>query len=49
MLDMQLKKAQLDAKLAAKTEEVENTPLGEGQAFDRNELLKMIANKNNEQ
>lgn len=49
MLDMQLKKAQLDAKLAAKTEEVQNTPLGEGQAFDRNELLKMLANKNNEQ
>ena len=49
MLDMQLKKAQLDAKLASKTEEVENTPLGEGQAFDRNELLKMLANKNNEQ
>ena len=49
MLDMQLKKAQLDAKLASKTEEVENTPLGEGQAFDRNELLKILANKNNEQ
>ena len=45
MLDMQLKKAQLDAKLAAKTEEVENTPLGEGQSFDRNELLKMLSAK----
>lgn len=49
MLDLQMKKAQLEAKLASKTEEVENTPLGEGQAFDRNELLKMLANKNNEQ
>jgi len=49
MLDLQMKKAQLDAKNAAKNEEVENTPLGEGQAFDRNELLKMLANKNNEQ
>lgn len=49
MLDMQLKKAQLDAKLASKTEEVENTPVGEGQALDRNELLKMLANKNKEQ
>lgn len=46
MLDMQLKKAQLDAKLAAKNEEVENTPVGEGQALDRNELLRMLANKN---
>jgi hypothetical protein len=50
MLDMQLKKAQLDAKLANKQEEVDNTPLGEGQALDRNELLKMmLANKTNEQ
>lgn len=49
MLDLQMKKAQLDAKNAAKNEEIENTPLGEGQAFDRNELLKMLANKNNEQ
>lgn len=49
MLDMQLKKAQLDAKLAAKTEEVESKPLGEGQSLDRNELLKMLSNKNQEQ
>lgn len=49
MLDLQMKKAQLDAKNAAKNEEVENTPLGEGQALDRNELLKMLANKNNEE
>lgn len=41
-LDMQLKKAQLDAKLATKTEEIENTPIGEGKALDRNELLRML-------
>jgi hypothetical protein len=41
-LDLMLKKAQLDQKLASKTEEVNNTPLGEGQSFDRNELLKML-------
>lgn len=45
MLDMQLKKAALDAKNASKVEEVENTPLGEGQALDRNELLKVLAAK----
>lgn len=49
MLDMQLKKAQLDSKLAAKNEEIENTPLGEGQSLDRNELLKMFNAKNKEQ
>lgn len=49
MLDMQLKKAQLDAKLAAKTEEVESTPVGEGKSLDRNELLKMFNTKNNDQ
>lgn len=48
-LDIQLKKAQLDLKMSEKTQEVENTPLGEGQALDRNELLKMLANKNNDQ
>lgn len=41
-LDMQLKKAQLDAKLAVKNETVDNTPVGEGKALDRNELLKML-------
>ena len=49
MLDLQLKKAQLDAKNAAKNEEIENTPLGDGKALDRNELLKMFNNKNNDQ
>ena len=46
MLDIQLKKAQLDHKIASKKEEIENTPLGEGNLLDRNELLKTIlANK----
>jgi hypothetical protein len=46
MLDLQLKKAGLDQKMQSKTEEIENTPLGEGSLVDRNELLKTIlANK----
>jgi hypothetical protein len=46
MLDLQLKKASLDQKMQSKTEEIENTPLGEGSLVDRNELLKTIlANK----
>lgn len=46
MLDLQLKKAVLDQKIAGKTEELDNTPLGEGSLVDRNELLKTIlANK----
>lgn len=48
MLDMQLKKAQLDQKLMSKNEQIEATPLGEGQSLDRNELLKMF-NKNSDQ
>jgi hypothetical protein len=42
MIDLQLKKAGLDQKAASKTEEIENTPLGEGSLVDRNELLKTI-------
>jgi hypothetical protein len=49
MIDLQLKKAQLDQKLASKSEEIENTPIGEGKALDRNELLKMLASKTNDQ
>lgn len=45
-LDLMLKKAQLDQKLASKTEEVSNTPLGEGQSLDRNELLKILTGDN---
>lgn len=48
MLDLQMKKAQLDQKMMAKTEEIENTPLGTGQSLDRNQLLKMFNPKNND-
>jgi hypothetical protein len=49
MLDLQMKKAQLDQKMLSKSEEIEATPLGEGKSLDRNELLKMFNNKNNDQ
>jgi hypothetical protein len=45
MIELQLKKAALDQKQAARNEEVEATPLGEGRALDRNELLKMFTSK----
>lgn len=45
MLDLQLKKAQLDQKTAGKEEEINATPLGEGKSLNRNELLKMLATK----
>lgn len=45
MIELQIKKAQLDQKAAQKEEEVRNTPLGEGRAIDRNELLRMFADK----
>ena len=45
MIELQLKKAQLDQKLQSKTEEIDNTPIGEGKTLDRNELLKLYANK----
>jgi hypothetical protein len=44
MIDLQLKKASLDQRLASKNEELENTPVGEGKALDRNELLRMLKN-----
>ena len=47
MLELQLKKAALDQKIAAKNEEVDVTPLGEGKLLDRNELLKLLAQKEN--
>lgn len=48
MIDLQLKKAQLDQKTAEKSEEVEATPIGEGKVLDRNELLKMLNPKTDE-
>ena len=49
MLDLQLKKAVLDQKNEANAEELDNTPLGEGKTLDRNELLKLLSVKSNEQ
>jgi hypothetical protein len=46
MIELQLKKASLDQKQSKKDEEIDATPLGEGKALDRTELLKMLANKN---
>lgn len=46
MIDLQLKKAALDNKKAGpKTEELGNTPLGEGKSLDRNELLRILNEK----
>lgn len=45
MIDLQLKKAALDQRQAAKSEEIENTPLGEGKSLDRNELLRVLSAK----
>jgi CRISPR/Cas system CMR-associated protein Cmr5 small subunit len=45
MIDLQLKKAQLDHKMSEKTEELDNTPVGSGKVLDRNELLKMLSAK----
>ena len=47
MIELQLKKAHLDHKITSKVEEVESTPLGTGHALDRNELLKMLNGKTN--
>lgn len=46
MIDLQLKQAELERKLAlaAKDKPPEETPLGTGQVVDRNELIKMIMN-----
>ena len=46
MIELQLKQAGLDQKLANKEEKIEATPLGEGKVLDRNELLKSLTSKN---
>jgi hypothetical protein len=48
MIDLQLKKAQLDQKEANKEKEIESTPMGEGKSLDRNALLKLLTAKSNE-
>ena len=47
MIELQLKKATLDQKVASKEEQIEATPMGEGKSLNRNELLKMLASKSN--
>ena len=49
MIELQLKKAGLDQKLAAKEEKIEATPIGEGKVLDRNEILKALLDKNNKE
>jgi hypothetical protein len=46
MIELQLKQAQLEDKLSKKEKELDATPVGLGQALDRNELLKMLLAKN---
>jgi hypothetical protein len=46
MIELQLKKAALDAKNSDKDKEIVATPLGKGQVLDRNEILKMFVDKN---
>ena len=48
MIELQLKKAQLDERTSRQTKEVNNIPLGEigGKSLDRNELLKLLTSKN---
>jgi hypothetical protein len=45
MIELQLKKAALDQKQSSKDKEIDNTPLGEGKALDRNEILKALLDK----
>lgn len=42
-IELQLKKAALDAKLAEQQKGVQATPVGTGRVMDRNELLKMFS------
>lgn len=51
MIDLQLKKAQLDEKSTRQVKEVGNIPLGdgEGKSLDRNELLRVLTSKNSDE
>ena len=49
MIELQLRKASLDMNQESKTEQIEATPLGEGRALDRNELLRMLATKKDQE
>ncbi len=45
IIDQQLRKLQIETKLMEKTQTVENTPMGEGRALDRNEMLRLLTSK----
>jgi len=45
MIELQIRKANLDKKNQSKDQELDNTPVGEGQALDRNELLRILNEK----
>lgn len=47
-IELQLKKAALDLKKNEKQEEIDNTPIGEGKALDRNEILRALSSKGKE-
>jgi len=47
MIELQLKKAALDQKIASQNKEIEATPLGTASLMDRNELLTAILTKKN--
>lgn len=48
MIELQLKKANLDQKQASKDSDIQAIPVGEGKALDRNELLKILNSKKEE-
>lgn len=47
ILEMQLKFEQLRQKMSEQQKEVDAIPVGQGQALDRNEILKMMNSKSN--
>ena len=42
MIELQLRKAAVDAKKSKENEELDNMPLGSGKAIDRNELISIL-------
>ena len=42
MIELQLRKAAVDAKKSKENEELDNMPLGSGKALDRNELISIL-------
>lgn len=44
-IELQIKKQTLDQRAAEKDKELDAIPLGEGKAFDRNELLRLMSDR----